>query len=65
MSRNGGKGLHIREMKPEDAEAVEQVEKACFSVPWSRESFWREAANENTCYLLAESPSGQVLGYAG
>lgn len=65
MSRNGGEGLHIREMKPEDAEAVEQVEKACFSVPWSRESFWREAANENTCYLLAESSSGQVLGYAG
>lgn len=61
--------LNFREMVPDDAEAVEQVEKACFAVPWSRESFWREAANENTLYLLAldeEVPEGErVIGYVG
>lgn len=59
--------LAFRKMLPEDAAAVEQVEKASFSVPWSRESFWREAANENTCYLLAldEEAEGLVIGYAG
>jgi ribosomal-protein-alanine N-acetyltransferase len=51
-------------MLPEDAEAVEQVEKACFAMPWSRESFWREAANENTLYLLALDYA-QVIGYVG
>ena len=56
--------LTFREMKPEDADAVEAVEKACFAIPWSRESFWKEAANENTCYLLALDGE-QVIGYAG
>lgn len=65
MSKPTGAGLKIREMKPEDAAAVEVVERACFSVPWSRESFWREAANEQTCYLLAEDAAGGVIGYAG
>ena len=45
--------LSFREMVPDDAAAVEQVEKACFAMPWSRESFWREAANENTLFLWA------------
>ena len=56
--------LTFREMKPEDADAVEAVEQACFAIPWSRESFWKEAANENTCYLLALDGE-QVIGYAG
>ena len=61
--------LSFREMVPDDAAAVEQVEKACFAMPWSRESFWREAANENTLYLLAIDgealPEKQVIGYVG
>ena len=61
--------LAFREMVPEDAEAVEKVEKACFAVPWSRESFWREAANENTLYLLVLdqdlSEEDQIIGYLG
>lgn len=56
--------LWFREMVPEDADQVELVEKACFAIPWSRESFWREAANENTLYLLALSEE-QVVGFAG
>lgn len=56
--------LTFREMEPEDADAVEAVEQACFAIPWSRESFWKEAANENTCYLLALDGE-QVIGYAG
>ena len=56
--------ISFREMTPEDADAVEQVEKASFSVPWSRKSFWEEAANERTYYLLALD-DGKVVGYAG
>ncbi|MBQ9376182.1 MAG: ribosomal protein S18-alanine N-acetyltransferase [Schwartzia sp.] len=54
----------FREMVPEDADAVEEIEKASFSVPWSRKSFWEEAANERTYYLLALD-DGKVIGYAG
>lgn len=56
--------IHFREMVPEDAEAVEVVEKASFAVPWSRKSFWEEAANERTYYLLALDDE-RVIGYAG
>ncbi|MBR3457991.1 MAG: ribosomal protein S18-alanine N-acetyltransferase [Selenomonadaceae bacterium] len=56
--------LSFREMAPEDAEQVEQVEKACFAIPWSRQSFWEEAANENTVYILALDGE-RVIGYAG
>ena len=58
------KELDFREIAPEDADAVEVVEKACFSIPWSRDSFWKEAANENTLYLLALDGE-RVIGYAG
>ena len=57
------KELDFREMAPEDADAVEVVEKACFSIPWSRDSFWKEAANENTLYLLALDGE-RVIGFA-
>ena len=56
--------ISFREMTPEDAEAVEEVEKASFSMPWSRKSFWEEAANERTYYLLALDDD-KVIGYAG
>ena len=56
--------ISFREMRPEDAEAVEKVEKASFAVPWSRKSFWEEAANERTYYLLALEDN-EVIGYAG
>ncbi len=56
--------LTFREMVPDDASEVAQVEEACFAMPWSRESFWQEASNENTYYLLAVM-NGQIIGYAG
>ena len=56
--------ISFREMRPEDADAVEEVEKASFAVPWSRKSFWEEAANERTYYLLALDDD-KVVGYAG
>lgn len=56
--------VNFREMVPDDADAVAAVEAACFPVPWSRESFWREASNEHTCYRLAVADE-QVVGFAG
>ena len=56
--------LTFRKMLPADAAAVEKVEMACFSMPWSRESFWEEAAQEAAYYLLALD-DGEVIGYVG
>ena len=45
--------INFRKMTPEDASAVEIVEKSCFDMPWSRQSFWQEASNDKAYYLLA------------
>ena len=59
--------LSFRKMLPDDAEAVERVEKACFAMPWSRKSFWQEASNDKAYYLLAidEEAEQLVIGYTG
>ncbi len=56
--------ISFREMKPEDADHVAAIEAASFPVPWSRQSFWEEASNDQACYLLAVS-EGEIIGYAG
>lgn len=56
--------LHFKKMTTEDAATVEEVEKASFGMPWSRESFWEEAANDKAYYLLALDDD-KVIGYAG
>ncbi len=56
--------ISFREMKSEDADRVAAIEAASFPVPWSRQSFWEEASNEQAYYLLAIS-DGEIIGYAG
>lgn len=56
--------LHFKKMTTEDAAAVEEVEKASFGMPWSRESFWEEAVNDKAYYLLILDED-KVIGYAG
>lgn len=58
--------ISFRKMLPKDAAAVELVEKECFAIPWSRESFWEEAAKKDAYYLLAVDDEGdKVIGYVG
>ena len=47
-----------------DAEAVAQVEKECFSVPWSEDALKNEISNEGAVFLCAES-NGEIIGYGG
>ena len=56
--------ISFREMMPQDAAEVERIEQVSFAVPWSRQSFWEEAANEQTLYLLLLEDE-QIIGYAG
>lgn len=59
--------LSFRKMLPDDAGGVELVEKACFTIPWSRKSFWQEASNDKAYYLLAidEHNDQKIIGYVG
>ncbi len=55
----------IRPITSDDIDAVWDIEKMCFSVPWSRQSFVLEV-EKNKCarYVVAEH-SGAVVGYGG
>ncbi len=54
----------FRRMNLADIDGVLAVEKATFSVPWSREAFVGEMKNELALYIVAIE-AGKIIGYAG
>ena len=54
----------IRCMQPEDLDQVAEIEKTCFSEPWSREGFASSLRLPDTLYLAAEEEK-QIVGYCG
>jgi ribosomal-protein-alanine N-acetyltransferase len=57
--------IKIRLMTTEDIDTVHEIEKTCFSSPWSKNSFYDEITS-NICarYMVAEI-NGKVCGYGG
>lgn len=53
----------IRPFKPEDAPAVAEIEKECFSHPWSEKAIL-DSFTANTKFFVAEN-SEKIVGYAG
>lgn len=51
-------------MKEKDLEQVTEIEKASFSMPWSREAFLESVKNPSHVYVVA-CEADTVLGYAG
>ncbi len=59
---------HIRivPMTEDHLDALERLEKICFSRPWSRRMLAEELENACAAFLVAEDAmTGEVLGYAG
>ena len=44
---------------------IAQLERECFSSPWSEEMLAQELYNDNASYVVAQGSDGSVLGYAG
>ena len=44
---------------------IAQLERECFSSPWSEELLAQELYNDNASYVVAQGADGTVLGYAG
>ena len=62
------KNLHVRivPMTADHLDALEQLERTCFSRPWSRKMLAEELENQCAAFLVAEDAvTGDVLGYAG
>ncbi len=44
---------------------IAQIERECFSDPWSEASLTEELYNPLASFIVAQRPDGAVLGYAG
>ena len=55
----------IRNMQPQDIEAVALLEQECFSLPWSAQALQESLEREDTLFLVAEMEDGRVGGYIG
>lgn len=56
--------ITVRKMCLEDVDGVMEVDRDCFSIPWSRESFLMELESGLSTYVVAVDDEG-VLGYGG
>ena len=56
--------MRIVTMNPAHVAQIAQIEKVCFSDPWSEKSVASELENELSLWLVAEE-AGQVCGYVG
>lgn len=57
-------GLKIVPMKECHLDALERLERICFSEPWSRAGLAEELKNPAAVFLVAEK-EGETAGYAG
>lgn len=57
-------GLTVRKMQREDLDRVSQIEKECFSTPWSRDAFEDMIENPSALYMVAEE-NGYVVANCG
>lgn len=54
--------IKIREMHPQDVDAVTALEESCFSMPWKRHDFEEILTNSDRTYLVAEYDNKIVGG---
>lgn len=57
--------MHVDRMKREDCKIVAEIEKMCFSTPWSIESFEHEFTLDFAVYFTAREVDGTPVGYIG
>ena len=61
------KGLHVRivPMTADHLDEVAELERICFTTPWSRNMLAEELDNYLSAFLVALDDNGKVAGYAG
>ncbi len=56
--------ITIERLREEDVEGIAELDKLCFSVPWSYNAFLAEAQNKIARYFVAKD-NGHCIGYCG
>ena len=55
----------IRDVGPDDIPQIVEVEKRCFSLPWTAEQLAAQIKDTQHEFIAAISPDSTVLGYVG
>ena len=55
----------IRDVGPDDIPQIVEIEKRCFSLPWTAEQLAAQIKDTQHEFIAAISPDGTVLGYVG
>jgi len=56
--------VEVREIRFSDLDEISEIEKICFSLPWSKEMIAQELLNKMAYYQCA-TVNGKVIGYMG
>lgn len=57
--------IEIIPMEKEHIDRIHEIEKACFSIPWSKESFKTELEENSLAYYNVALDNKDIAGYAG
>ena len=57
--------VRIVPMNADHLDELVELERICFSTPWSRNMLAEELDNACSAFLVAEDANGKVVGYAG
>jgi ribosomal-protein-alanine N-acetyltransferase len=57
--------VRIRPMTTADVDSVSNIEERSFSLPWSRQAFETEIANNDLAHYLVAEVVDQLVAYAG
>jgi ribosomal-protein-alanine N-acetyltransferase len=56
--------IEVRRMTEADLDAITEIERDLFALPWSRTSFLFEVSDNRTSYAITALVGGEVVGYA-
>lgn len=56
--------MKIRRMELRDIPQIAEIEKQCFSLPWSEKEIEKTFLSNNSIYCVAED-NGSIVGYVG
>lgn len=57
--------ITILPMTREDVPAVTEMNKLCFTCPWSEQSLMAETEKDDAVFVVARDADGDICGYAG
>lgn len=65
MEQRADHGFTVEKMKIKDLDEVMEVERQCFTTPWSRYSFICELRDNQFSHYIVAKYMGKIIGYAG